>query len=233
MPRPQAVPSTRTTLGNAARTPACGDDSFRRPGHVRRRAAERRERVIAREGIEDRPRRRQRLIEVTKDHRVLEVTAQTRRGHRGQGDRADDPDDAQPDAGGEHRTEQPVDGPQTGKAQGKANAHSEPLEEAREQSSDDERSRQAEERGVDRVRPAREDQRSDPRSDDRTEGESTERQAADDQALDVSPDREQDRDGDDQPIHPVHVEQCTRAKTPAGGDRRAGCRNPSPSTLLT
>ena len=59
---PQAVPSTRTTLREAARTPGVARDPRRRRRHIRRRAGDRRQRVQARERVEDRPGRRQHLV---------------------------------------------------------------------------------------------------------------------------------------------------------------------------
>ena len=83
MPSPHAVPNTRTTLAPAPRTPRRRRGSRASAArHVGGRTAHGRQRVEARERVEDRPRGRQQLVELGQDRRALDVLAQRLRAGR-------------------------------------------------------------------------------------------------------------------------------------------------------
>src|ERR1051325_1380531 len=71
-------------------------------GHVRRRAVDGWERIEAREGVEQRPARRQRAVERLKDRGALNVAPEVTRSGRLERNRSSHPYEAEPEAGHEH-----------------------------------------------------------------------------------------------------------------------------------
>ena len=103
-PSPQAVPSTRTTEPPAPQHVGVGGDRRRRAaatgaaGPVIDGAGSTRSSAL-RTG----PERRQHVVEAAQDHRALHVGAQARRPRRVQGDRAEDPGQAERHRGDQRR----------------------------------------------------------------------------------------------------------------------------------
>ena len=119
-------------------------------------------------------------------------------------DGSDDPRDPEPDARGEHGSEQPVDGPQAGQPERRTGMQAEPFEAAGEHATREQRPDEAEDRRVLRAGATGQEQRPDPGAEKRSEGETNERQHADDEPLDVAVEGEQQGEYDDQPIDRCH-----------------------------
>ena len=198
-PRPQAVPSTFTTLRPAASTSGSRAIFGVRRRHVRRRAADRRERVEAGERLEDRPRRRQHRVELPQDRRALDGLAQVARARSLKRYRADDPHQEQPQAGEQRGAAHPVQHSELLR-QPVAQLKAEHLEPRGQQRSEQQRPDQGEQRGVRRMRTVLEQERSEARADERPGGKARQRQASGDQPLAVAPDREEHGEGDDDPV---------------------------------
>ena len=108
MPRPQAVPVTRRTLVRAARTPGLVEQRRVRRRDLGLRPADRRERVDARDRVEQ-PRRRHPLVDLAQDPRALHFLAKLGLARHVQRDGARDPDDRRARGCAEHQPAERVE----------------------------------------------------------------------------------------------------------------------------
>ena len=113
MPRPQAVPVTRKTLGRASSTPALWRRLGVGRGDLRQRPADRRERVDPLDRVEQ-PRRRHPLVDLAEDARALHLLAQLRLAGCVQRGGAGDPDDRRAGRRAEHEPAHRVEHAQRG-----------------------------------------------------------------------------------------------------------------------
>ena len=203
-PSPQAVPNTRTTLWRAARTPGLARMRALGRRDVGGGTVDRRERIEARQRVEDRARRGQDLVQGAQDRRVLDVGAQRPRRRRVQGDGADDPGDPQADARGQRGAEEPVHGPQSRDPQRRAHAGAQPLQAAGEHATGQQRAEQAEQRRVGRAIPLAEQQRGQAGAEERAHREPGQRQRADDEPLHVAVEGQEHGEADDDPVQRTH-----------------------------
>ena len=182
--------------GDAARR----DDAAGRRRHVGGRPAHRRQRVDPRERMQERPRRRQQLVELLEDRRALDVVAEHRRARRLERDRADDPRDPERHRSGQDRAEHAVDEAEPRHPQEHAGARPEPLQAAGQHRAGEQRAHQPEQRRVLGVRAAGQHERREVGAEERSEAEPEQRQGADDEPLRVAVERQQHRERHDQPV---------------------------------
>ena len=101
MPSPHAVPVTRKTLGLASRTPALSSSAGSGGATLGYRPEDRRERVDARDRVEQ-SRRRHARVELAEDPRALDLLAKLRLAGHVERDGARDPDDRRAGGSAEH-----------------------------------------------------------------------------------------------------------------------------------
>ncbi len=197
---PHDARAARPGRPRAARIPRVGG------GDVGGRPVDRRQRIEARERVEDRARRRQQLVELAQDRRVLESRSQRRRAGRLERDRADDPRDPEPDARRQHRAEQAVDRPQPGQPQDRSRAHADALE-ARSRARRRRAARRAARTAARTASASRSGSSSGPSRAPTNApiANPSQRQRADDEPLHVAVEREQRAERDDQPVDRGHA----------------------------
>ena len=166
---------------------------------IRRGPGDGRERVEARERLEDRARGREHLVQLLEDRRALDRLPEITRAGCLQRHRPADPHEEQSEAGHEQPTPDAVEQPDA-LTQAATQVEPEQLKARGEQSADQHRSQQRGQRRVRRVRAVLEEQRSEPRADERARREPDERQSACDQSLAVAPHGHQDGERDDDPV---------------------------------
>ena len=204
-PRPQAVPSTRTTERRRGSTSGSVAIAASGAGHRRRRADYRRRRVDPVERVQDRPRRRQDLVEAAQDQRLLDVGAQARGSRRVQGDRAEDPGEPQRDRGDQRRTAGAVGQVQDGPADHlRPQAQRKALDRDCHQRPGDQRPKRGAERRVGGLGALGQEQRAEPAAGKCAEREADQGHRADDQSLPVTPQREGEGEGDDGAVENSH-----------------------------
>jgi hypothetical protein len=203
------VPRIRTTLGAAARPP-------RRPD-PRARAGDRRQRIEARQRVEDRAGRRQHRVELAQHERALHVGAQRRQPGRLEHDGPRQPGQPERDRDAERAAEQRVGDAEAADPQAAAQAGAEQLQPAREHPADHQGTREREQRRVRRVRAVGQQQRADARAGDRAAHQPGERERADDEAAPQPGETQQHGQRDDDPVERRH--RC-RQHAGRGGRRR-------------
>jgi hypothetical protein len=166
-----------------------------------------RQRIEARERVEDRPRRRQRRVEPSQHLRLLHLRAQLADAWRLQHDRARDPHQPERQRRRQRRAQCAVEQADPWQPQHAAHAHPERLQDARQQAADQQRAREREQGRVRGVRAVRQQQRTDARADDRAEREAGERERANDEPAHPAEEREEGDERDDDPVDRGHGDQ--------------------------
>ena len=204
IPRPHAVPSTRTTLGSAAPDLRVANDLRIRRIDRRQRPGDRRERIHPREGVQHVARRKQ-LVELLDDRRALHIPPELNLSRQLERNGREDPDHREPDHDAERQPPDGVDEPERARPEPlldrDADGRGDQLHDNRTGGSADER----DERRVGRLRAGRKHVRRQPRAEEGAHDHARRGQHAERQSLPKPQERRACDDRKDDPVEAGHL----------------------------